>query len=223
MPPLIPTATYRLQFTPSFGFDDATRIVPYLKALGISHLYASPFLKARTGSTHGYDIVDHNALNPEFGGEEAFLRLSEALAQADLGLILDFVPNHMGVHYADNAWWLEVLEWGPKALYASFFDIDWQTLPARPQGGVLVPILGVHTARRSKTARSNCVTIAPKEVSQPGTTSTACRSPLTVMRKCSKKLSRRRARTRKSPAGACSKSRRVIAVRTIPPTTRRRH
>ena len=118
MPPLIPIATYRLQFTPSFGFDDATRIVPYLKALGISHLYASPFLKARAGSTHGYDIVDHNALNPEFGGEEAFLRLSEALAQADIGLILDFVPNHMGVHYADNAWWLDVLEWGPKALYA---------------------------------------------------------------------------------------------------------
>src|SRR3954470_20908248 len=142
MPPAIPTATYRLQLTPSFGFDDAARVVPYLKALGISHLYASPFLKARAGSTHGYDIVDHNALNPDFGGEEAFLRLSEALAQADLGLILDFVPNHMGVHYADNAWWLEGLEWGPKALYASFFDIDWQTLPARPQGGVLIPILG---------------------------------------------------------------------------------
>ena len=76
MPPLIPIATYRLQFTPSFGFDDATRIVPYLKALGISHLYASPFLKARAGSTHGYYIVDHNARNPEFGGEEVCLRLS---------------------------------------------------------------------------------------------------------------------------------------------------
>jgi (1->4)-alpha-D-glucan 1-alpha-D-glucosylmutase len=142
MPPAIPTATYRLQLTPSFGFDDAVRVVPYLKALGISHLYASPFLKARSGSTHGYDIIDHNALNPEFGGEDAFLRLSQALAQADIGLILDFVPNHMGVHYADNAWWLDVLEWGPKSLYASFFDIDWQALPARPHGGVLIPILG---------------------------------------------------------------------------------
>jgi (1->4)-alpha-D-glucan 1-alpha-D-glucosylmutase len=142
MPPPIPTATYRLQLTPSFGFDDATAIVPYLKALGISHLYASPFLKARSGSTHGYDIVDHNALNPEFGGEDAFLRLSDALAQADMGLILDFVPNHMGVHYADNAWWLDVLEWGPKSPYATFFDIDWDTLPGRPQGGVLIPILG---------------------------------------------------------------------------------
>jgi (1->4)-alpha-D-glucan 1-alpha-D-glucosylmutase len=142
MPPLIPTATYRLQLTPSFGFDDATAIVPYLKALGISHLYASPFLTARSGSTHGYDIIDHNALNPEFGGEEAFVRMSDAIAQAGMGLILDFVPNHMGVHYADNSWWLDVLEWGPKSPYAAFFDIDWETLPARPNGGVLIPILG---------------------------------------------------------------------------------
>ena len=72
MPPAIPLATYRLQLTPDFGFDDAAALVPYLKALGISHLYASPFLKARAGSTHGYDIVDHNALNPELGGEEGF-------------------------------------------------------------------------------------------------------------------------------------------------------
>jgi (1->4)-alpha-D-glucan 1-alpha-D-glucosylmutase len=142
MPPPIPTATYRLQMTPRFGFDDATAVVPYLKAIGISHLYASPFLKARSGSTHGYDIIDHNALNPEFGGEEAFRRLSDALAQADMGLILDFVPNHMGVHYADNVWWLDVLEWGPKSPYATFFDIAWDTLPGRPQGGVLIPILG---------------------------------------------------------------------------------
>jgi (1->4)-alpha-D-glucan 1-alpha-D-glucosylmutase len=142
MAPAIPIATYRLQLTPSFGFEDAAKTVPYLKALGISHLYASPFLKARSGSTHGYDIIDHNALNPEFCGEDAFLRLSAALAQADIGLILDFVPNHMGVHYADNEWWLDVLEWGPKSPYADFFDIDWQTLPARPQGGVLIPVLG---------------------------------------------------------------------------------
>src|SRR4051812_4918313 len=142
MPSLIPTATYRLQFTPSFGFDDATRLVPYLKALGITHLYASPFLKARSGSTHGYDIIDHNAFNPELGGEEGFLRLSDALAAADIGLILDFVPNHMGVHYADNAWWLDMLEWGPKSPHAASFDIAWDTLPDRPGGGVLLPILG---------------------------------------------------------------------------------
>lgn len=142
MPPAIPTATYRVQFTPQFGFDDAAKIVPYLKELGISHLYASPFLKARSGSTHGYDIVDHNALNPEIGDSDAFHRLHEVLTRHDMGLILDFVPNHMGVHHADNLFWLDVLEWGPKSPYAVFFDIEWDTLPERPQGGVLLPILG---------------------------------------------------------------------------------
>ncbi|MEZ5788990.1 MAG: malto-oligosyltrehalose synthase [Xanthobacteraceae bacterium] len=142
MPPAIPIATYRLQLTGKFGFSAAARLVPYLAALGISHLYASPFLKARSGSTHGYDIVDHNALNPEFGGEEGFAELCSALKAAHLGLILDFVPNHMGVSYADNEWWLDVLEWGPKSPYADSFDIDWETLPYRSTGGLLLPILG---------------------------------------------------------------------------------
>jgi (1->4)-alpha-D-glucan 1-alpha-D-glucosylmutase len=140
--PSIPVATYRIQLTADFGFDQAAALVPYLKAVGISHLYSSPFLKARAGSTHGYDVVEHNSLNPELGGDAAFQRLSDALAAADMGLILDFVPNHMGVHYADNPWWLDVLEWGPKSPYAPSFDIDWQTLPGRPRGGVLIPILG---------------------------------------------------------------------------------
>jgi len=138
MPPSPPLATYRLQLTPAFGFDQAAAIVPYLKALGVSHLYASPFLKARAGSQHGYDIVDFNALNPELGGERAFRRLVDALAEADLGLILDFVPNHMAVHHHDNAWWLDVLEWGADSPYAAFFDIDWQA----QDGRVLLPILG---------------------------------------------------------------------------------
>src|SRR5262249_54450822 len=142
MPSSVPLATYRLQLTPNFGFDRAAALVPYLKALGISHLYASPFLKARSGSPHGYDVVDHNSFNPELGGEDAFRRLSAALDTADIGLILDFVPNHMGVHYADNPWWLDVLEWGPKSPCAASFDIDWQTLPAHPGGGVLIPVLG---------------------------------------------------------------------------------
>jgi (1->4)-alpha-D-glucan 1-alpha-D-glucosylmutase len=142
MPTEIPRATYRLQLTASFGFNEAAELVPYLKALGISHLYASPFLKARKGSTHGYDIVDHGHLNPEFGGEPGFDRLSDALAAADMGLILDFVPNHMGVGYSDNAWWLDVLEWGPKSPHAASFDIDWETLPYRRGGGLLIPILG---------------------------------------------------------------------------------
>ncbi|ACF02664.1 malto-oligosyltrehalose synthase [Rhodopseudomonas palustris TIE-1] len=142
MPPAIPTATYRLQLTADFGFDAATAIVPYLKRLGISHVYASPFMKARKGSTHGYDIVDHTKLNPELGGEEGFARLSAALKQHDIGLILDFVPNHVGVHYADNPWWLDVLEWGPASPHAASFDIDWEMLPFRARGGVLLPIIG---------------------------------------------------------------------------------
>lgn len=142
MPPAVPLATYRLQLTKDFGFDDAAAIVPYLARLGISHVYASPFLKARPGSTHGYDIVDHDQINPELGGEEGFLRLSEALKRDDLGLILDFVPNHMGVGHADNAWWLDVLEWGQRSPYAVAFDIDWDALPHRRHPGVLLPILG---------------------------------------------------------------------------------
>ena len=142
MPPVIPLATYRLQLTKNFGFDDAATLVPYLKQLGVTHLYASPFLKARPGSTHGYDIVDHDRLNPELGGEEAFLRLSDALKANGLGLILDFVPNHMGVGHADNQWWLDVLEWGQKSPHARAFDIDWDGLPHRRHPGVLLPILG---------------------------------------------------------------------------------
>ena len=142
MPPAIPTATYRLQLTPDFDFDAAAAVVPYLKALGVSHLYASPFMKARKGSTHGYDIVDHTKFNPELGGEAGFERLSQALKQHDLGLILDFVPNHVGVHFADNPWWLDVLEWGQASPHAVSFDIDWDILPYRARGGVLLPIIG---------------------------------------------------------------------------------
>src|ERR1700731_345304 len=142
MPPAIPIATYRLQLTAGFGFEAAAAIVPYLKALGITHLYASPFMKAREGSTHGYDIVDHTKFNPELGGEAGFERLSAALRQYDLGLILDFVPNHVGVHFADNPWWLDVLEWGPASPHAASFDIDWDLLPHRARAGVLLPIIG---------------------------------------------------------------------------------
>jgi (1->4)-alpha-D-glucan 1-alpha-D-glucosylmutase len=142
MPPAIPIATYRVQLTADFDFDAAAAIVPYLKALGITHLYASPFMKARSGSTHGYDIVDHTKINPELGGDAGFERLSQALKQHDLGLILDFVPNHMGVHFADNPWWLDVLEWGPASPHAMSFDIDWELLPYRARGGVLLPIIG---------------------------------------------------------------------------------
>ncbi len=135
-----PRATYRLQFHEGFTFDDAARIAPYLSKLGISHVYASPISKARPGSTHGYDIVDHSALNPELGGEEAFLRFSDVLTQHDLKLLLDIVPNHMGVGGADNPWWLAVLEWGGLSPMADAFDIDWERLGADHK--LVVPFLG---------------------------------------------------------------------------------
>lgn len=142
MPPAIPIATYRLQLTGDFDFDAAAGIVPYLKALGISHLYASPFLHARAGSTHGYDIIDHTTFNPELGGEAGFERLSTALAAHDMGLILDFVPNHVGVEFADNPWWLDMLEYGRASSHAATFDVEWDMLSHRSRDGILAPILG---------------------------------------------------------------------------------
>jgi (1->4)-alpha-D-glucan 1-alpha-D-glucosylmutase len=140
----IPRATYRLQLNGNFTFVQATAIVPYLSTLGISHCYISPCLKARPGSLHGYDIVDHNSFNPEIGSAEEFDRFVAALHDHDMGLILDIVPNHMGVMGSDNAWWLDVLENGEASIYASFFDIDWQPLKEELHGKVLVPVLSDH-------------------------------------------------------------------------------
>jgi (1->4)-alpha-D-glucan 1-alpha-D-glucosylmutase len=139
---LKPRATYRLQFHKDFGFDRAAELAPYLARLGISHLYASPYLKARPGSTHGYDIVDHDALNPELGDAEAFARMNAALAAHGLRQVLDFVPNHMGVGGADNPLWLDVLEWGPNSAYAGWFDIDWDPDRRYLRDKLLVPSLG---------------------------------------------------------------------------------
>ncbi len=136
------SATARLQFHKDFTLADATRLVPYFDQLGISHLYASPLLKARAGSTHGYDIVDHNELNPELGGEAALHVLVAALRQRGMGLILDIVPNHMGVGGDDNAWWLDVLEWGRASPYAEYFDIDWDPPDPTLRGRMLAPFLG---------------------------------------------------------------------------------
>jgi (1->4)-alpha-D-glucan 1-alpha-D-glucosylmutase len=152
----VPLSIYRLQLTKHFGFDDAAALVPYLKELGITHLYTSPFLKARPGSTHGYDIVDHDRLNPELGGDKGFARLGTALKEHGLGLILDFVPNHTGVGSADNVWWLDVLEWGPGSPHARSFDIDWNALPHRRHPGVLLPILGRLCARQYCCCRNPC-------------------------------------------------------------------
>ena len=140
--PAPPTATYRLQLNADFGFRQARAVVPYLARLGISHVYCSPYLKARVGSTHGYDIVDHNALNPELGSREDFEAFVAELRRHDMGHILDLVPNHMGVGGDDNAWWLDVLENGPASRYAGYFDIDWSPVKDELRGKVLLPFLG---------------------------------------------------------------------------------
>jgi (1->4)-alpha-D-glucan 1-alpha-D-glucosylmutase len=141
-PPPIPRATYRLQFHAGFGFRDAAALAPYLARLGVSHVYASPYLKARPGSSHGYDIVDHGTLNPELGGEAEFRSMVAAFRENGLGQVLDFVPNHMGVGGADNPWWLDVLEWGPDSDYAGWFDIDWDPDRRYLYNKLLVPFLG---------------------------------------------------------------------------------
>ncbi|MBD2746339.1 malto-oligosyltrehalose synthase [Microvirga sp. BT688] len=135
-----PRATYRVQFHKDFTFDDAVKIVPYLARLGISHVYSSPIQAAAPGSTHGYDIVDHSVINPEFGGEEGFRRFSKALKEHGLKLVLDIVPNHMGVGGESNGWWLSVLEWGRLSPVADAFDIDWERPGA--EGKLIIPSLG---------------------------------------------------------------------------------
>ena len=123
--PVIPRATYRLQLNHEFTFRQAAAIVPYLAELGVSHVYCSPYLRARSGSLHGYDIIDHSALNPELGSYEDFEHFSSVLRAHGMGQIIDVVPNHMGVMEADNAWWMDVLENGEASIYAGHFDIDW--------------------------------------------------------------------------------------------------
>jgi len=140
--PRIPLASYRLQFNRHFTFDDAARLVPYLHALGISDLYASSYFAAHPGSLHGYDIVDHSALNPEIGSREAYDRMAAALDARGMGQILDVVPNHMGIARGANAWWNDVLENGPSSPYAEFFDIDWRPVAPHLADKVLLPILG---------------------------------------------------------------------------------
>src|SRR5579863_4502770 len=137
-----PVSSYRLQFNREFSFLDARALVPYLRALGITHCYASPLLKARTGSAHGYDITDHNSLNPEIGSEEEFQELVSELHANGMALILDTVPNHMGVGHGDNPWWQDVLQNGRCSVYADFFDIDWEPLKPELRNKVLLPILG---------------------------------------------------------------------------------
>ncbi len=135
-------ATYRLQLHKGFTFDDATAVVPYLADLGVSHVYCSPYLRARPGSHHGYDIVDHSSLNPEIGSRVDFERFVRTLDRHGMGHLCDVVPNHMGIMGADNGWWMDVLENGQASRYADFFDIDWEPLDRDMAGRILVPVLG---------------------------------------------------------------------------------
>ncbi|MFL6204091.1 MAG: malto-oligosyltrehalose synthase [Acidimicrobiales bacterium] len=142
-----PRATYRVQLHAGFTFDDAAAIVPYLARIGVSHLYCSPVLQAAPGSTHGYDVVDHQRLNDELGGPSGWERLVRALAEHDLSAVLDIVPNHMALAGAANRWWWDVLENGPASRYAAYFDIDWEAGPSAQAPSVLAPVLGDHYGR----------------------------------------------------------------------------
>src|SRR5262249_29409087 len=143
----LPSATYRLQFNRMFTFADALRRVAYLDELGISDVYASPYLRARAESTHGYDIANHNELNPAIGDESEYAALTAELHARGMGQILDIVPNHMGIGESSNIWWMDVLANGPRSRYAPFFDIDWQPLKHELENKVLLPILGQQYGR----------------------------------------------------------------------------
>jgi (1->4)-alpha-D-glucan 1-alpha-D-glucosylmutase len=138
--PKTPASTYRLQLHKGFTFDDAASIADYLKALGISHVYCSPYLQAAPGSMHGYDVVDHRTVNEELGGAAGHERFCKRLTDLGLGQILDIVPNHMSLGEQNRYWW-DVLENGTSSRYASFFDIDWNSAEERLRDKVLVPIL----------------------------------------------------------------------------------
>lgn len=141
IPARIPRATYRVQFNADFTFRDAQAIVPYLRRLGVSHLYASPIFQARPGSTHGYDICDYSRLNEVLGTDEDFDALVSTLNAHDMGLIVDIVPNHMGIGTDCNQWWVDVLENGPSSRYAGYFDITWSPVKHELEDKVLLPVL----------------------------------------------------------------------------------
>jgi (1->4)-alpha-D-glucan 1-alpha-D-glucosylmutase len=140
--PRVPISTYRLQFNRHFGFKEATEIIPYLQNLGISDIYSSPFFRSRPDSDHGYDVSNHNELNPPIGTRQDFDAMVAALNERGMGQIADFVPNHMGIIDPQNEWWMDVLENGPSSRFAQFFDIDWDPLKEALHNKVLLPVLG---------------------------------------------------------------------------------
>src|SRR3979490_1504565 len=162
----IPSSTYRLQLHKDFTFDDASGIADYLRELGVSHVYTSPYLQAAPGSMHGYDVVSQQRVNEELGGAAAHGRFCKKLGEVDLGQVLDIVPNHMSLGKENRYWW-DVLENGTSSRYASFFDIDWQPMEERLRDKVLVPILpdqdgkvlqagGIKVVRRGNKFQVEC-------------------------------------------------------------------
>jgi len=137
----IPSATYRLQFTPEFGFQQAKQIVGYLAQLGISDIYASPIFAARSGSQHGYDVVDQNRLNPELGTQEDYGALVSEAQNHGLGWLQDIVPNHMAFSN-QNPYLMDALEHGPESAYGDTFDIDWTSFHDELKGKAIAPMLG---------------------------------------------------------------------------------
>jgi (1->4)-alpha-D-glucan 1-alpha-D-glucosylmutase len=131
-------ATYRMQLTPEFGFEQLRKRLPYLARLGVSHVYLSPCLEAVSGSAHGYDVTDPARVREELGGEVGWRAVLDACRELGLGVIVDIVPNHMAASAAHNPWWRDLLRWGEHSPFAGFFDVDW----ARHEGRVLLPILG---------------------------------------------------------------------------------
>jgi (1->4)-alpha-D-glucan 1-alpha-D-glucosylmutase len=174
----VPNSTYRLQLHKDFTFDDAAAIAPYLRMLGISHVYCSPYLQASPGSMHGYDVVDHQRVNDELGGRAAHGNFCRVLGEQGLKQVLDIVPNHMSLGRENRYWW-DVLENGTASRYASFFDIDWQPQEERLRDKVLVPVLadqygrvlqdgGIKVVRHGTTflveAASQSLPVAPRSL-----------------------------------------------------------
>lgn len=137
-----PLSTYRLQLRSDFGLNAVHDLLPYLRRLGVSDVYLSPLFRARRDSSHGYDVVDHGVIDPAFGTINDFAMLAKAVRGAEMGILLDVVPNHMGINDPANAWWLDVLEHGEKAEHADFFDIDWRPAAEHLRHKVLLPFLG---------------------------------------------------------------------------------
>jgi maltooligosyltrehalose synthase len=138
----IPVSTFRLQLGPDLTLDQVRGLLPYLEKLGITDVYLSPLFRARAESSHGYDVVDHGTIDPVIGDIETFRQFAETARQAGMGVLLDVVPNHMGINDPANAWWLDVLENGAGSYFADFFDIEWHPPAEALQDKVLLPFLG---------------------------------------------------------------------------------